>query len=262
VSARGLLGRYLPPVALLVGLVGLWELWVAVDDTPSYLLAAPTDIWAAFSDNLDVLPDHLRATSIEAVLGLVIGAVAGVTVAVALHSIPLVRRVLYPLLVGSQTIPMIVLAPLLVLWFGFGYTPKVLVVVLIVFFPVAVSTAAGLETADRELIDLVRAMGGSRGQVLRHVLVPTAVPAFFSGLRIAAAYAVAGAVVGEWVGAENGLGIFITRSQASFRVDQVFVAVALIALLSMALFGLVHVAARLASPWMYVDLDQREGRIP
>jgi ABC-type nitrate/sulfonate/bicarbonate transport system permease component len=257
-SLRRFARDYGPPSALLLGLVVLWELWVTVRDTPAYRLPAPSAIWSAFVDGLDVLPEHVRATAFEAVVGLVVGAAAGIAIAVLVHSIPLVRRVLYPLLVGSQTVPMVVLAPLLVLWFGFGYTPKVVVVALIVFFPVAISTAAGLESADRDLADLVRSMGATRAQVMRHVLAPAAVPAFFSGLRIAAAYAVAGAVVGEWVGAEHGLGVYITRSQASFRVDQVFVAVALVALLSLVLFGLVHLGARLASPWMYVD--RREER--
>jgi putative hydroxymethylpyrimidine transport system permease protein len=144
---------------------------------------------------------------------------------------------------------MLVLAPLLVLWFGFGLTPKVVVVALIAFFPVAVSTSQGLRGADRDLVELVRGMGASPRQTLRMVQLPAAVPAFFSGLRIAAAYSVAGAVVGEWVGAERGLGIFITRSQASYRVDRIFVAVVLIAALSMALFALVTQLGRLAAPW-------------
>jgi ABC-type nitrate/sulfonate/bicarbonate transport system permease component len=147
---------------------------------------------------------------------------------------------------------MIVLAPLLVLWFGFGMTAKVVVVALIVFFPVAVSTSAGLASVEPEALQLVTTMGASLSQRLRLVLVPAALPAFFAGLRISAAYAVAGAVVGEWVGASAGLGIYISRSQASFRVDQVFVAVAVIAILSMVLFALVHLMARLASPWVTV----------
>lgn len=258
-TVRRALREYLPPLVLLAALIGLWEAWVAVADTPAYRLPAPSAIWRAFVEGRDVLPTHVATTVVEALAGLFVGAVAGVGVAIAVHAIALVRRVLYPLLVGSQTVPMVVLAPLLVLWFGFGYTPKVVVVALIVFFPVAISTAAGLETADHDLADLVRSMGGTRTDVFRHVLAPAAVPAFFSGLRIAAAYAVAGAVVGEWVGAEHGLGIYITRSQASFRVDQVFVAVALVALLSLVLFGLVHLGARLASPWRYVDRGEERS---
>ena len=159
------------------------------------------------------------------------------------------RRAVYPIVVVSQNVPLIVLAPLLVIWFGFGMAPKVLVVAIAGFFPIAVNTVDGLRGADREMVDLVRSMGASRGQVLRAVLIPSAVPSFFAGLKISAAYAVIGAVIGEWVGASSGLGLFITRSQTAFRVDRVFVAIALIATLSIALFALVHVAERLAMPW-------------
>jgi ABC-type nitrate/sulfonate/bicarbonate transport system permease component len=201
------------------------------------------------------LRTDVLTTTEEAVLGLLVGAVVGGLLAVVVASVPLARRALYPLLVGSQTVPMIVLAPLLVLWFGYGLTPKIVVVALIVFFPVVVSTVSGLTSVDAEMVELVRSMGASRRQVLRMVLVPAAVPAFFSGLRISAAYAVAGAVVGEWVGASNGLGIFIDRSKASFRVDRVFVAVVIVAVLSMVLFGIVGLLARIASPWRYASTN-------
>jgi ABC-type nitrate/sulfonate/bicarbonate transport system permease component len=144
---------------------------------------------------------------------------------------------------------MVVLAPLLVLWFGFGLTPKVVVVALIALFPVAISTVGGLVGADGEQIELLRSMGAGRRDILRLILLPSATPAFFAGLRIAAAYAIAGAVIGEWVGASSGLGLFLTRSQNSFRVDRVFVGVAVIAVLSVALFGIVDLLARLAAPW-------------
>ena len=177
--------------------------------------------------------------------------------AIAVASAAPVRRVLEPLLVASQTIPLIVLAPLLVYWFGFGMTPKVVVVVLIVFFPVAISTAAGLAAADREQIDLVRSLGADRLTVLRLVLVPSALPSFFSGLRISAAYAVAGATLGELIGGRSGLGIYIARSQRAFRFDQILAGVLVVATLSAALFGLIHLLARLATPWRYVDDEPR-----
>ncbi|MFN0090505.1 MAG: ABC transporter permease [Acidimicrobiales bacterium] len=253
------LRRYTPPAALLLALLAAWEAVVRVRNTAPYVLPAPSRIWTAFVATRRVLPGHVRATLFEAVLGIGLGAAVGVALAVVVVLWPLARRTLYPLLVASQTIPIIVLAPLLVLWFGFGYTPKVVVVVLIVFFPVAVSTAAGLSGVDRELVELVRSMGGGRRAVLRLVLLPGAIPAFFAGLQISAAYAVAGAVFGELIGAEAGLGLFISRSQRAFRVDQVFVGVAAVALLSMALFGVVHALARLASPWRYIG-NQDNGR--
>jgi len=243
--------RLLPPTVLLAALVGSWQLVVDARHLAPYLLPSPSRIVRALPPVAGALTNDAATTTEEAVLGLLVGAAVGGLLALAIASFPLVRRALYPLLVGSQTIPMIVLAPLLVLWFGYGLTPKVVVVALIVFFPVVVSTVAGLTSVDAEMVDLVRSMGAGRTQILRMVLIPAAVPAFFSGLRISAAYAVAGAVVGEWVGASSGLGLFIDRSKASFRVDRVFVAVVLVAVLSMVLFGIVGLLARIASPWRY-----------
>ena len=242
---------------LLVALIGLWEVLVAVLDTQPYVLPAPSRIWRAFLGIRADLPRHTWTTLSESLLGLAFAAVIGVALATIIAGVPLVRRVLYPLLVVSQTIPMIVLAPLLIIWFGFGMTPKVIVVALVGFFPIVVSTVDGLTGADADMVALVRSMGANRLQVLRYVRIPAALPAFFAGLKIAAAYAVTGAVIGEWVGASSGLGIVITRSQASFRIDRVFVAIFVIAALSIALFAAVHLLARLTSPWMYAE--QREG---
>jgi putative hydroxymethylpyrimidine transport system permease protein len=238
-------------VAFPIVFIAFWQAWVTWRHSEPYILPAPTRIWSAFMHTRGTLPGHIETTLWESFVGLVIGAAIGVVFAIAIVAIPFLRRVLWPSLVASQTIPMIVLAPLLVLWFGIGTTPKIIVVALIVFFPVTVSTANGLATVDDDMVDLVRTMGANRWDTMRLVRIPAAIPAFFSGLRISAAYAIAGAVVGEWVGASRGLGIYIDQSKASFRVDQVFVAVVIIALLSMALFGLVNLGARLAAPWMY-----------
>jgi putative hydroxymethylpyrimidine transport system permease protein len=238
-----------PPAALLVALVLAWQAWVTWRDTEPYVLPSPARIGGALVDAAGLLTTHSGTTLLEAIAGLAAGAAAGVALAVLVATVPLARRTLEPLLVASQTIPMIVLAPLLVLGFGFGLTPKIVVVALVSFFPVVVSTVAGLRSADRDLLDLVRSMGADRRQVLRMVLAPGALPSFFAGLRIAAAYAVAGAVIGEYVGGSRGLGIFITRSQASFRTDRIFAAVAVVAFLSVALFAAVDLIARLTMPW-------------
>ena len=240
---------WLPPTALLVALLAVWEFGVAAFDTPAYILPPPSAVLTAFGEVRPLLGQHIITTTTEAFVGIATGAAVGVVLAVAVWAVPLFRRLAYPVLVASQTVPMVVLAPLLVLWFGFGLTPKVVVVALIALFPVAISTAEGLVGADAEQIELLRSMGAGRREILRLILLPTATPAFFAGLRIAAAYAVAGAVIGEWVGASSGLGLFLTRSQNSFRVDRVFVGVAVVALLSITLFGIVDVLARLAAPW-------------
>ena len=254
----GAVWEYAPALVLLAALVGLWELMVQVLDTRPYILPAPSAIWDALIDKGHLLPNHIQATATEAVLGLLAAAGGGVLLAVLIASIPLARRVLYPIIVTSQTVPAIVLAPLLMVWVGIGLESKLIVVALVGFFPIVVSTVDGLASADRDMVALVRSMGASRLEELRHVLIPSAIPGFFAGLKIAAAYSVIGAVIAEWVAAKEGLGIFIIRSQASFRIDQIFVAIAVIALLSIALFVAVHLLARVASPWKYAN-DQGEN---
>lgn len=251
-------GDYGPAALLLVGLVLAWEAAVRTLDIAPYILPAPSRVWDAFVRTRGTLPEHIVTTMREAVFGISYGAAVGALLAVVLAGVPLMRRVLYPVLVTSQTIPMIVLAPLLIVWFGFGETPKVVLVALWVFFPVTVAMTDGLLNADRELTDLVRSMGGTRWHVLRYVLFPSALPALLAGLKISAAYSVAAAVIAEYMGAQSGLGLYISRSAASFRTDQIFVAIGIIAAASIALFALVHLAARLLTPWMY--LEPRGGK--
>ena len=250
--------EYSPAALFLVVLVAVWEWTVRARDVADYLMPPPSQVWTAFLDQRGVLPAHIQTTLSEALLGLFFAIVLGVGLAALIASLPLARRVLYPVLVVSQNIPVLVLAPLLAVWFGFGLMPKVLIVVLIGFFPIAVNTAEGLMNADREMIALVRSMGASRWQVLRTVLVPSAVPSFFAGLQIGAAYAVIGAVIAEWMGASSGLGLFITRSQRAFRTDQIFMAVVVIALVSIALFVSVQLLARVAMPWRHAGATASE----
>lgn len=250
--------RYLPAAPFLVALVVAWEVAVRVFEVQPYLLPAPTRVWDAFVEIRGVLPAHIRTTMTEAVLGLLIACATGAAAAAVLTAFGTARRTLYPILVLTQTIPLIVLAPLIVVWFGFGIMPKVMVVALICFFPIAVSTTEGLLRAERELVDLARSFGATRLQVLRTILVPSAVPAFFAGLQISSTYAVLGAVVAEWVGGSSGLGLFIVRSQTAFRVDRVFVAVVVIAGVSILLFALVHLTARIAMPWQHAHGTREE----
>lgn len=241
----------LPALALIAAGVVFWEVWVRARDTPDYVLPPPSQIWTAFADDPGLVGHHLATTLAEAGIGLLIGTVAGVVVAAVMARVSIARRVLGPIVVASQTVPMIVLAPLLVLWFDYGWTPKVIVVALITFFPVAIATLGGLTGAPPEHVELIESMGASPGVVLRKVRVPHALPALFDGLRIAAAYTIAGAVIAEWSGASRGLGIYLNNSQAAFRVDRVFVGVVVIAICSTGLFLLVGGLARLVCPWHF-----------
>jgi len=243
--------RYSPAALLLVALVVAWQAAVMAFDIQPYLLPGPGRVWSAFLEVRGLLPLHIRTTMTEALLGLALACVVGVATATVVASFTPVRRAVYPLLVISQNIPMLVMAPLVMVWFGFGLMPKVMVVVLMCYFPIVVATTDGLLRADRELVELARSLGAGRLQVLRTILLPSGVPAFFAGLQISATYAVLAAVISEWVGATSGLGLFIARSQRAYRVDQMFVAVVMIALISILLFALVHLAARVTMPWQY-----------
>jgi len=247
----------LPAAVLALLLLAAWEAGVRALRVPAYLLPAPSAVVRALAELRATLPGHALATMVTATTGLAAAAATGVALAVAIRSLPLVRRVLYPLLVVSQTVPMVVLAPLLVAWFGFGIAPKIGVVALVAFFPVVVSTVEGLDSAEPEFVDLVVSMGAGRAALLRHVLLPAALPGFFAGLAIAATYAMVGAVIAEWMGASSGLGLLITRSAASFRVDRVFAGVAVVAAVSVALFAAVHLLARVAMPWATARGGQR-----
>src|SRR5712671_5039884 len=242
--------RAAPPVLLIATILGVWQL---VGGGSRATMPAPSQIVRAFVDTRGVLPAHIATTLTETGLGVVLGVSIGVVLAVLVTSSVVVRRALRPLLVISQTIPFPVLFLLLVLAFGYGLTPKVIVVALVVFFPVTVTTASGLEQADAELVDLVRSFGASRMQRLRHVLIPAALPPALAGLRISLTYAIAAAVIGESIGARSGLGLYIARSQRSFRYDQIWVGMFVVAALSITLYSCVFVVERLACPWEHAE---------
>ena len=249
-----------PALALAAILIGLWEAWVRVANVGANLLPPPSEVFEAAVRTRGALWGHTLTTVTETVLGMAIGAALGLALAAFLAAVPVARRAIEPLLVVMQTVPLFVMAPLLVLWFGFGMKAKVVVVVLIVFFPVAVATTGALTDLDPDQVDLVRSLGGSRFRVLTTVGLPAAVPAFFYGLRISAAYSAAGATIAELLGAKSGLGLYIARSQRSFKVDQVIAGVAIVAALSLSVFAVVVVASRVATPWRHLDsLHQNPG---
>jgi ABC-type nitrate/sulfonate/bicarbonate transport system permease component len=188
---------------------------------------------------------------LETFLGLVISIILGIAIATSMDLSPFLRRALYPILVASQTVQILAIAPLLIIWFGFGLLPKVIIVVLICFFPLAVSTADGLASADPDLVALLMAMGAKRGQIWRLVRLPSALPSFFSGLRVAVTYSVVGATIGEWVGGSAGLGLYMLRSKNALATDQVFVAIVITSAISIGLFTMIYTIERLALPWYY-----------
>lgn len=241
-----------PPAAMLLLLVLLWQGLSMLGGARLWVLPSP---WQVLTEGIEAwrsmgLPAHTWQTLQEALWGFVLAVVTGLGLALLVDSSALLQRTLYPLLVVSQTIPIIAIAPILVLWLGYGILPKVLVVALVCFFPVAISTADGLRSADPEWIALLRSMGATRWQILRKVRLPNALPAFFSGLKVAVTYSVIGAVIGEWVGGSTGLAFFMRRAHNSFRYGREFAGIAVTSLLSVALFLVIVGLERLALPWM------------
>jgi ABC-type nitrate/sulfonate/bicarbonate transport system permease component len=250
--------RILPSLVTVSVLLALWQFL----GSGSTIFPPPSRIMAALWRTRALLPAHIATTLTETILGTVAGVLGGVLVAVSTVALPLFGRAVQPILIASQTVPVQILSPLLVLWFGFGLTPKIVVVALVVFFPVAVSTNAGLRTADSETLDLVRSLGASKAQQFRFLLAPAALPAALSGLRISLTYAVAAAAISESIGATSGLGLYIARSQRGFRYDQVFVGVLVVTTLSIALFSIVYVLDRLLCPWRHTADETSSGPTP
>ncbi len=218
------------------------------------ILPSPGEILDAWRTHETLLLDrHIPETLWETLAGLSMAVVLGVTIAALMDFSPLLRWVLYPVLVVSQTIPIFAIAILLILVFGFGSGPKITVVVLFCFFPIALNTFGGLQSADPELVSLLRAMGASSRQAWLKVRLPAAMPSFFGGLRIAATYSVVGAIFGEYITAQHGLGVFLKRSYSSFRLDQAYLAIILTAALSLLLVLLVNLVERLALRWYYTS---------
>lgn len=248
---RGALARYAPPAALVAVALALWQLAATIWEIQPWLLPAPTAIGRAAWEARGLLAPHVWQTAQETLWGFALALAVGLSLGVIIDRWTLARDALYPLLVVSQTIPTIAIAPLLVIWFGYGIWPKIIVVGLICFFPIVVSTADGLRAADPEMVSLLRTMGASRRDQFVKVRLPAAMPAIFSGVKIAITYSVVGAILGEWVGASRGLGVFMLRATNSFRTDWVFASIAITAALSIVLFGVVAVVERLSLPWYY-----------
>ena len=236
------------PVGTVIVFLLIWELAVRLFQIPDWLLPAPSSVLLVLMRNWKPLWYHSQRTMLEAVFGLLLAAITGFAVGIATSQWQPLKKVLYPLLVISQTIPLIVLAPLLAIWLGFGLLPKLIVVILSCFFPIAFNTVVGLDGADKEMIKLVKSMGASAAQTFKLVKLPQAWPTIFGGLKVSASYCVMAAVVAEWMGCERGLGIYLLSALHAFKTPAVFAGIIIIALVSLLLFALVEAISKLAPP--------------
>jgi ABC-type nitrate/sulfonate/bicarbonate transport system permease component len=243
------------PAALLVALLALWELaaqWDVLADLLSiepYLVPAPSAIGESLWEDRSLLADNAWVTLVEVVLGFALAAVIGIGFAILIHLSDTARRAVYPLLVGSQTVPIIAIAPILIVWFGFDLGPKLAIIALVCFFPITVNTVDGLRSVDPDLIKMMRTLGASRGQILRRAELPWALPFIFSGAKIAVAVAVIGAVFGEWAGADEGLGHLMQTAQGQLLTARVFAAIAVLSAIAISLFALLSLIERRVVTW-------------
>ena len=241
--------RRLWPLTLLAAAVGVWELVVRAAHVPDYLVPAPSAIASTLGSDAGLLASATLVTLREVVLGYLLAVALALALAVLLHFSDALRRALLPILVLSQTVPTVVLAPVLAILLGYGITPKLVVVAIVCFFPIVVNTVDGLRSTDAELVQMMRTLHGSRLAIFRRVEVPGALPAVFSGARIAATYAAVGAVFGEWAGSSAGLGFVMLQAQPALLTARIFAAVLILCALALGLYAVVSLAERVLIPW-------------
>jgi NitT/TauT family transport system permease protein/putative hydroxymethylpyrimidine transport system permease protein len=248
--------RWLLPLAAIVVLLGIWEIYVKASGVNSLVLPSPFDVARALADDRGTLWHNLKPTAAEIVLGIVLGTVLALLAAVALHFSGIVRHAVYPPLVATQAIPIPMLAPLLVLWLGFGLLPKLVVVALVCFFPIVVTTLTALAAVDPDLIKLMRTFDAGRLQTFWRVELPSALPGLFAGAKLAAVLSVLAAVLAEQTGASSGLGYLLIVTESNLETSEAFASVFVLAALAILLFALLTLAERRTLPWAH---RQREA---
>ena len=230
-------------------LIIFWQLASDFELVSKFLLPSPIKVVKAFIKDFELLMGHAKTTLIESFWGLTIGASFGFLLALVMDYFDFFRRMFYPLVIISQTIPTIAIAPLLILWFGYDMKPKIILIIIVTFFPVAIGVLDGFKSVDPDTINLLKSMGANDLQVLKHAKIPNAIGPFFTSLRISASYSIVGAVIAEWLGGNSGLGVYITRVRKSYSFDKMFAVILFISLLSLLLMKLVDLTQYMATPW-------------
>lgn len=236
-------------LSAIVLLIVIWQLVCSLGLVESFMLPSPVAVVKAFVKEFPELMLHLRVTLTEAVVGLACGVTLGFIIAVLMDAWDILYKAFYPIIILTQTVPTVAIAPLLVLWFGYEMLPKVILVVLTTFFPIAVGLINGFKAVDADEVKLLRAMGANKLQIFTHIKLPGALGQFFAGLKISASYAVVGAVISEWLGGFEGLGVYMTRVKKAFAFDKMFAVIFLISIISLLLMKLVEILQKKSMPW-------------
>ncbi len=250
---RNTISKLLPPVTALIILVAVWQIVCSICEIPKYMLPSPGDVIGAFEKDWQLMLSHARVTLTETFIGLFFGILIGFLTAVIMDKFSIVHKMIYPLIVISQTIPTVAIAPLLVIWLGYEMLPKIILIVLVVFFPIAISLLEGFSSVDHDTIRLMQSMGAREHQIFRYVKLPNSLGHFFSSLKISVSYAVVSAVVSEWIGGTEGLGCYMTRVRKSFSSDKMFAVIIFISVISLLLIWLTNVLQHLCMPWEKIN---------
>ena len=250
---RSTISKIAYPAATVLIIFGVWQLACSVGSVPKYILPSPADVAGAFAEDWSLMLSHARVTLTETFIGLFLGIAIGFLTAVVMDRFAVVRKMIFPIVVVSQTIPTVAIAPLLVIWLGYQMLPKIILIILVVFFPISISLLEGFSSVDPDTIGLMRSMGASRTQIFRYVKLPNSLGHFFSSLKISVSYAVVSAVVSEWIGGTEGLGCYMTRVRKSFSSDKMFAVIILISVISLILIRLTDVLRRACMPWERIN---------
>jgi len=246
---RNWLITWSPAFGIVILILFVWEVLVEIRDIPSWLLPTPSSVAMTIYSDYSLLTMHTLVTLEEIVLGFFLALIVGVLFASAICLSNTFEKALYPFIIASQTVPIIVIAPMLLVWIGYGLAPKVIVVALISFFPIVVNMVDGMKAVDPDIQKLMYTLGGKKSQVFSKVMIPSSLPYLFSGLRVAIAMSVIGAVIGEWVGSSEGLGYLMIRSKPQFQTERVFAAIAILSFIGVALFCLITYLEKILVPW-------------
>lgn len=250
-----LLQQIISRYALVIGLVLLWQIVISIGLIPDYLLPSPVQIVQALVDDVPLLAHHARYTLVTAFLGTLIGLVLALVLSIAMDISAHFKKLIYPILLLNQTIPTIAIAPLLVIWLGYGILPKVVLVVLSVFFPMTIALLDGYQSVTKDELNLFASLKANRYQLYRHLKIPSAMGYFFTGLKVALSYALISAVVAEWLGGFHGLGVYMTRVRKSYELDNMFAVILLISVLTLLLVGVVKFVERRVLRHQYLHVD-------
>jgi len=245
---RSIIEKALPGF-LIAFLVLVWHVVTELGLIKPFLLPSPTSVFWAFFNNFERLMQNATTSLLESLLGLALALAVAVVLALAMERFNLVEKMVFPVLVITQTIPVVAIAPLLIMWLDTGIEPKVALIFIVCFFPITVGLLTGLKSAEPEAIRLLKSMGANQFQILRHLKFPSALESFFSGIKIAVSYAIVGAIIAEWLGGESGLGVYMNAVRHSYAIDKMFAVIILVIILSLALLGCVSLIEKKMMPW-------------